>query len=274
MIRSLRDIPLVLLRLATPTGRISALLKFMAFNALIYVISVALEYGLTGTILHETPVRVAIIFGTSTPFILLLMFGFSVARQSNARLANLAATDPMTRLPNRRAFFDGIAESRRTGARGYLAILDADRFKTINDTLGHDAGDRALLAVADWMRRRAGPELLFARIGGEEFGVLATGASARSAIDAIETDLCPNLCFGLQDEGPTRSLTLSAGVVVFDPDLDPHDMLREADAALYRSKIAGGARLTRSAARFHEAAPNLSPKSYERSAHRATGAGA
>jgi diguanylate cyclase (GGDEF)-like protein len=167
--------------------------------------------------------------------------------RSRAELILLARTDALTQLGNRRSLEEDLrvldARSQRYG-RGYcVAICDLDRFKAVNDTLGHRAGDEALRAVAARLAAevRAGDGVY--RYGGEEFVLVLPEQSlqtARVAVErvraAVETLAIPNVA-----GGPAGVLTLSAGIAAFRPgqEITVEELLEQADAALYCAKSAG-----------------------------------
>jgi diguanylate cyclase (GGDEF)-like protein/PAS domain S-box-containing protein len=170
-------------------------------------------------------------------------------RSMERRLAHQANHDPLTALPNRALFNRRLAEAldvsgpHATAGQVAVLFLDLDRFKTINDTLGHAAGDQLLTTVAWELRRGAREGDIVARLGGDEFTVLLQGI--RSGDDAIrvarrisETLEQP---FRLGDQ--EVFLTTSIGIALGEPGRDrPVDLLRNADVALYRAKDEGRAR--------------------------------
>ena len=163
-----------------------------------------------------------------------------------AELSTLAHTDPLTRLGNRLSLEEDLrsldARGRRYG-RGYcLAMCDIDRFKAYNDSLGHHAGDEALRAVADTIKRelRAGDGIY--RYGGEEFLIVLpeqTPETAQIAAErvrsAVERLAIPHAAV------PAGVVTLSAGIAAYHPGdaATVEELLEQADAALYRAKSAG-----------------------------------
>jgi len=168
-------------------------------------------------------------------------------KEVEAELRQLVTTDPLTRLPNRRAFFDRAAREHAAVAAGGLpatvALIDVDHFKRLNDTHGHLAGDRALRLVAASMRGALDRGDMLARIGGEEFAVLMPARSLDQAAEAIqhlrasvEEMAVPTADDGI-DAGIIRC-TVSAGVAVLGPG-GPDAALAAADRALYRAKAAG-----------------------------------
>jgi diguanylate cyclase (GGDEF)-like protein len=162
-------------------------------------------------------------------------------------MEQLAGEDPLTNLPNRRQFMKAgeqtVEQVRRYGRTASLLVMDLDHFKSINDRYGHAAGDAALQAAARLLREHQRGADLSARLGGEEFGMLLpetdlTGSVAvaervRAACDALRVQV-PGGVFA------PLTLTMSIGAAAFDvQDRSLDDVLRRADAALYRAKHAG-----------------------------------
>jgi diguanylate cyclase (GGDEF)-like protein len=155
----------------------------------------------------------------------------------------LARTDSLTGLLNRRAFTDALAErlagAGADGGRLALFVIDLDRFKHLNDTLGHQAGDQLLAEVGARLARCAGPDELAARLGGDEFALISPAADvaarAQALVDALSQ---PH-----EIHGRPSAPGASVGVAVFPDDAaDPSDLQRFADMALYRVKTQGGRR--------------------------------
>lgn len=142
-----------------------------------------------------------------------------------------ANTDPLTGLPNRRSLFDLLDEERQGGA---LLFCDLDRFKPVNDELGHAAGDEVLRLVAERLRRCVRADDVVARTGGDEFVVLAHGASeadARDLVERIERALDEPFRFGDHEV----ELGISIGVARAEAPLG-HDTLARADRAMLEHK--------------------------------------
>jgi diguanylate cyclase (GGDEF)-like protein len=159
-------------------------------------------------------------------------------------LAALARTDPLTGLLNRRGLTEALdretARARRTGATVSLVLLDLDRFKVLNDTLGHQAGDAALVAVGEVLRRglRAGD--VAGRWGGDEFGVVFVDLPAEVAYDVVDR-LRAHLTHPSRAVLPGRRVSFSAGVAARTGEAaDAEELMALADAALYEAKAAGG----------------------------------
>ena len=152
-----------------------------------------------------------------------------------------ALTDVLTGLKNRRAFHEtAVAEmerARRHGRPFTLALLDLDGFKQINDTLGHEAGDAALVTVSGVLRRRSRVVDIVARLGGDEFALLLPETAAPEAATVVR-DLLQQVASSMQARG--WAVGFSLGAVTFDSvpgSLD--EALREADTLLYQAKRAG-----------------------------------
>jgi len=163
------------------------------------------------------------------------------AKEALLKVERLALTDPMTGLSNRADFNARLAAACRDHARPFaLVLVDVDRFKTINDTLGHDAGDAAIVAVA---RRlgfgvRAGDTL--ARLGGDEFAVIAPGAADAGTLGALLDRLGTGGGEPWTYAGRTHMLGLSLGAAIApEHGHTPLDLYKAADLALYAAKQAG-----------------------------------
>lgn len=158
--------------------------------------------------------------------------------EENRRLAH---TDSLTGLPNRRFFFQCldalIAASADTNASFGLAIFDLDRFKPINDTFGHTAGDRVLAETGQRLQAFAGAGVTIARLGGDEFGVLIHSAAGVEEV----VDLCNRICSGLHAPIPLGEMQVSpgcsGGLALYPSAGRAADALFDrADYALYHSK--------------------------------------
>ncbi len=155
------------------------------------------------------------------------------------RLRALAVTDPLTGLFNRRFFRQRLlvetTRRARPGAGGAVLFIDLDGLKQINDRLGHQAGDQALIAVASSVRLCVRTTDVVARVGGDEFNVILARTSlehAHTIASRIEAELA-------RCRGPWRApLSVSIGVapVRSGERVTPEQVLREADLALYRAK--------------------------------------
>lgn len=144
-------------------------------------------------------------------------------------LAEMAQTDPLTGLPNRRSWDARLAQAASDGQGFTIAILDLDNFKQFNDTHGHPAGDRLLRETTAAWRDQVRTGDLLARLGGEEFGVLLFDCDLESAVDV--TERLRSLVWGGQ--------TCSVGLAVRAPGESIESVVGRADRALYGAKHAG-----------------------------------
>ncbi|GGQ88271.1 putative bifunctional diguanylate cyclase/phosphodiesterase [Streptomyces asoensis] len=149
--------------------------------------------------------------------------------------------DPLTGLPNRQWLLERIwtalDDAERIGARTALMLIDLDRFRSVNDTLGHLAGDRLLLQIAERLRLALPRGAEVARLGGDEFAVLLPVADSTTSASRVARGLVADLGSPLDLDGLTLVLEASAGVAVFpDHALDAEGMLRRADVAMYQAK--------------------------------------
>lgn len=171
-------------------------------------------------------------------------------KHAEERLRELATTDPLTGLANRRSFLDHaereFGRSRRYGAPLSFLMLDMDRFKNINDIYGHDVGDMVLRSLAETGRKVLRGVDLMGRMGGEEFAVLLPETGIEEAL-AVAERLRANVEQSVvrdQDGGEVHC-TVSLGVAQAHEDESLHDLLRRADAALYEAKNSGRNRVAR-----------------------------
>jgi diguanylate cyclase len=154
-----------------------------------------------------------------------------------------ALIDPLTGLPNRAAWSERLEHEesrwREGGGELLLAMLDLDHFKSINDSYGHQAGDKVLKIIAGELRKRLRPHDFIARFGGEEFVLLMPGTSLKDGIGLMERlraaiEACP-----FHFKGQRVTITVSSGVAAFRSAEQSAVVLKRADQALYRAKSAG-----------------------------------
>ncbi len=168
-------------------------------------------------------------------------------KRAEALLEHQALHDPLTGLPNRTLLLDrlrhAIGRAKRTNAAAAVLFLDLDRFKLVNDSLGHDAGDQLLVAVARRIESVLRPQDTAARFGGDEFVIVCEDVTAPEDAAHIADRVAEALTtpFALPD-GETF-LTASIGIAISRNEADtPESLLRDADAAMYRAKERGKAR--------------------------------
>ncbi len=165
-------------------------------------------------------------------------------KKADLRLTYLAQYDPLTGIPNRQFFNDQLtratARARRDGRKVTLLYLDLDAFKVVNDTLGHDAGDRLLQEVADRIRRSVRAGDVVARLGGDEFAVMLEGLASPRDVEAMATGLLEIVSKPYHIADRQLTITTSIGITVFPSDnADTQMLLKNADIAMYQAKDSG-----------------------------------
>ncbi|HEV7276311.1 MAG TPA: EAL domain-containing protein [Devosiaceae bacterium] len=166
---------------------------------------------------------------------------------SEAHAQFLAFHDPLTGVPNRALFEDrlerALATMRRTGGKIALHYIDLDRFKHVNDTLGHPAGDELIRQAATRLSEMLREADTIARLGGDEFAIIQVDPADHLGVEAQ----CERLLRAIDEQfdlgGDVARVGASIGVVIADdPSVTPRDMMRQADIALYEAKAAGRGR--------------------------------
>ena len=158
-------------------------------------------------------------------------------------LRRRALRDPLTQLSNRVSFDIGLAQSiklaRHDGGEFALMMVDIDNFKGINDSLGHEVGDKALIAVADRLNKTLRSDDQVFRLGGDEFMViLPSSVSAKKSAEIAER-VCEAFRSPLLELDQPLIATVSIGLVVWDKEESGTELIRRADEALYKAKSAG-----------------------------------
>tara|TARA_B110000211_G_C14013155_1_gene524168 strand:- start:63 stop:1331 length:1269 start_codon:yes stop_codon:yes gene_type:complete len=189
-------------------------------------------------------IHIAIFIVAVSVFFLLLVRQFKIRRA----LKLLAQTDSLTQLPNRRSFFSRgdtyMSKALSSDKELSILMLDIDDFKTINDNLGHDAGDSVICNVATLAAETMRSRDFFARIGGEEFAAIlpdATLEQARSIAEHIREKIQDNASAKISDnENHKQTVTVSIGIAsIRDVKKDFDSLLHAADLAMYQAKVKG-----------------------------------
>ncbi len=165
-------------------------------------------------------------------------------KRAEEHLNYLANHDSLTGLPNRMLFLDRISQviPRLPWRDRYLGVLflDLDRFKTLNDTLGHDVGDLLLKGVAERLKDCVRDGDTVARLGGDEFVIMLNDVAKKSDVAQVAKNIIKQLSVPFDLAGEEFVATTSIGVSLFPVDgNDPHVLLKNADTAMYRAKDAG-----------------------------------
>lgn len=167
---------------------------------------------------------------------------------AQAQLREAALHDTLTGLPNRRLFTEHLRETLEHGngrSRHICGVLflDVDRFKVVNDSLGHEAGDQLLVALSERLRACLRPSDVLARLGGDEFTVLLRELESTSQAAEVAERIQQAVRVPLVVAGREICATASIGIAIGDcGGTDPDEIMRNADTAMYRAKQSGKAR--------------------------------
>jgi Amt family ammonium transporter len=170
-------------------------------------------------------------------------------KRTEAKLQHDALHDALTGLPNRALFLDRLSQAftqrlRRSDQNCGVLFMDLDRFKEVNDTLGHAAGDELLIAVAERLRGALRPQDTAARLGGDEFALLLENLHSVADMEIVATRVLEAMGREFEVSGHTIHAGASIGVAIAGPGhVVPELLIRDADFAMYRAKQDGGGRI-------------------------------
>ncbi len=233
--------------LGLPYGRWLALPLLL--GALVFAVRGARAVAAPGTVVAELEASTSLNVGSAIVFLVTgLVFHLSlvalVGVRLMAKLQRLSRSDGLTGLYNRRTIEELVHDEARRAVRNFrpfaVLMIDADHFKSINDRHGHAAGDDALRHLATVLRAQMRDVDRVGRFGGEEFVALLPGTSAAEALSAAERLREALLRRGWSWNGDACGLTVSIGVAAWrGPNDTVDELLKRADAALYRAKALG-----------------------------------
>lgn len=216
----------------------------IAFAGLLMVVGQAsawIQWGDHGAL----PQAQSIAFGIYSAAYALVVVGFlaSVLLEYQQHLSHLATEDPLTRLLNRRGLEDAIyvslASAARSNTNTSAIMLDIDHFKQVNDSFGHEVGDRVIQQIAQVLQRLSRTSDVIARVGGEEFLLVmpnTDGNAARTVAERLRRAIGDE---ALLVDGQRIAVTVSLGVTTVEGTVDLEDLSREADRAMYEAKRGG-----------------------------------
>lgn len=167
------------------------------------------------------------------------------ARRSADKINRMARYDTLTGLPNRllinESLAHAMAEAEKWGSRCAFMMIDLDRFKAVNDTLGHPVGDRLLGRVSERLKQLMSKQEMIGRLGGDEFAVVVGDATDMARVEALAQRIVATLSEPYEVDQHTLYIGASVGIAVSPRDgRTAETLIRSADLALYRSKDAGG----------------------------------
>lgn len=212
-------------------GVISALELRAGDDQLLFDVSIAMiitvcSYGISSLLIKREQERTLSLFKSY---------------QKQIELSEQLVRDNLTGLYNRKVMFDALRYEINQGSSVYLAVMDIDDFKTINDTYGHAKGDEVLVYLSSLFEKYAGGRAYPIRFGGEEFAIVFSNHKEEKVIDILEkirTELY-NHPFVLSEEGKSTHVTISSGVVKHKRFQSIEDFFKAADCAMYQAKKRG-----------------------------------
>ena len=164
-------------------------------------------------------------------------------KEAEARIEHMALHDALTGLPNRLLFRDRLDRAIRAVARGRgthaVLACDLDRFKAVNDTLGHPAGDRLLCAVAARIQAVLRPDDTVARLGGDEFALVLGGLDGDADAERVARRIIAAVDEPFEIDGTAIEIGVSVGGAMVEAGIGADELFKRADAALYEAKAAG-----------------------------------
>ena len=192
---------------------------------------------------HEIPVEIV---GKTMPehdahYRIAVLRDISKRQKAQQREAFLTLHDSLTQLPNRRHFMDLLGDlltqAQQEHTQAAVLFIDLDHFKTINDSLGHPAGDRLLCEIAARLRSTVRDEDVVARLNGDKFAIVLGQIHSRENAAAVADKLIVAICQSITIDNTPLTLSCSIGVGMYPDDgLDALELLRNADAAMYHAK--------------------------------------
>jgi two-component system, cell cycle response regulator len=184
--------------------------------------------------------------GQGHPELLARAIRYAIERKrAEEHLTYLAQYDHLTGLVNRSLFRDRLVQAMARSKRMHqpigLMLLDLDRFKTVNDTFGHDMGDELLKAVTERLKVCVREVDTVARMGGDEFTIILEGVSSEQNILVVAKRITESIAEPFELKGHHISIGISIGITIYPHDDHPIDeLLKHADTAMYRAKQQGG----------------------------------
>lgn len=173
----------------------------------------------------------------------------NIEATTNQEAMSRAITDPLTKAYNKLAFLEKVDEvfkkAKLTQVTLSLIVFDLDKFKTLNDSFGHQAGDFVLFELSNVIKQKLRPSDFFSRYGGEEFTILVTGGNLKVSVDLAERMRAAIENHEFMYNGVRLPVTISAGVASLLPNMEKwEELFEQADKAAYKSKHDGRNRVS------------------------------
>ncbi|NGM22377.1 EAL domain-containing protein [Roseomonas stagni] len=204
--------------------------------------TVEIEHSGLHLLVQSVWVTLASLFLAGGSYVALRLLPLRMLRRATSRITHLATHDQLTGLPNRRLFHDRLEQTaaglKRYGGHFAVLALDLDRFKEVNDTLGHAAGDELLRQVAKRITDAMRESDTLARLGGDEFAIIQRSAEQPKAAEALAARLVELLSQPFILHGNQAMIGTSIGIAL-SVESAPDHLLQDADTALYRAKAEG-----------------------------------
>ncbi len=231
-----------IMQILEPRSAAGIVMRIVFFIAVIAMANIAFSFLYHDHEMHDPGYYFAHAIVVGGPFVAFFFVVMKMQVKLKKRLLHLSRKDGLTGLNNRNTFFAIARGLQKATTQGVLLLLDADRFKAINDVHGHQTGDNCLKAVASTLTASLRDNDAVGRIGGEEFAIFLSDTTLAEAKVIAERFTRP-IAFQSAVDDEMLSVTLSVGAVVARPDLTLRELMANADRGLYTAKANGRAQL-------------------------------
>ncbi len=231
-----------ILRMLEPRSRLGVLVRFVLYVSLIGIANGAFTLWRDWQAVPLPVYLVAHAVLVGGPFTAFFFFMLMQQVRLQKQLSRLSRMDGLTGLNNRRSFMEMAQRLMQNSDGGALLLIDADHFKKINDTYGHQAGDKCLKSIAHAMMWNLRETDIAGRIGGEEFAVFLANATP-AQVRTIGARLTKPIPFSAGSDDRPLTVTLSVGAAPCCDGCSLDDLFHRADHALYQAKALGRARV-------------------------------
>lgn len=231
-----------LLRILEPRSTADAIVRIIVLLGLVALTNFVFSTTYVSDHTHDPTYYIAHAVFVGGPFIIFFVIMMMAQVQIMRQLYRQSRKDGMTGLYNRTTFLTIATTRLETTTGGVVLLLDADRFKQVNDEHGHQSGDNCLRSIAETLRGGLRQNDIIGRIGGEEFAIFLSYTTMRQAKMIAERFTKP-IQFQSASTAETLTITMSIGAAEVELGLTLDELLARADTCLYQAKEAGRARL-------------------------------